>query len=375
MSRFYCTCCNADLESQYGFDPNASHWYCTQCGTLLTNPNGNAGARFEDVVWLCDNCGACLNDQPGFTDWGGSWRCTKCGHTNGTTEDDIFSSEEEYQAYRSSSGYCCDDSERDEYDEYDKYDEDRPDETEADNSYEESQYQKSYSSFNFKDCWAEIQLERERRKTEVLRQKEAQRKERLEFISAHWKGLLILVVSFIIGGIVISAVSERKNWITIGVSSTKIEGMHYEDVAHRLENAGFTNITVEAKQDLNMRRISEQDTVDEVFISGDNSFSSTDKFRNDAKIVIIYHSAKMISIPFSSKDIKGKDYQDILAELKRAGFENIRTEENPDLVTGWLNFDGEIDTFTIDGEKKFKSGQVFRIDAEIVIVYHTFKTK
>ena len=55
---------------------------------------GNSG-----VTWYCDGCNAVLNEQAGFNTSTGTWICTRCGESNDVSPDNVFSSEEEYQAY------------------------------------------------------------------------------------------------------------------------------------------------------------------------------------------------------------------------------------------------------------------------------------
>ena len=97
MSDYYCPNCGADLEEQPGFDPNGSYWTCTNCGTLLTDPSDPDMDTASGVTWFCDCCGACLNKQDGFDESYSSWTCTECGHENSLSEDNIYSSEDEYQ--------------------------------------------------------------------------------------------------------------------------------------------------------------------------------------------------------------------------------------------------------------------------------------
>lgn len=47
--------------------------------------------------YYCTNCGADLEDQFGFDPDSGHWTCTECGHTNNLSEDEIYESEEDYQ--------------------------------------------------------------------------------------------------------------------------------------------------------------------------------------------------------------------------------------------------------------------------------------
>lgn len=58
-----------------------------------------------------------------------------------------------------------------------------------------------------------------------------------------------------------------------------------------------------------------------------------------------------------------------------AGFVNVIGNEIRDLTFGWLKKDGKIDSITLDGERKFKSDKIYRIDVPIVVTFHTFKKK
>ena len=100
MDEYYCPNCGAILNDQPGFDPDNGSWTCTCCGKHLMDDDVYEGDTYEGVAWYCDECDALLNQQSGFSDSYGTWTCTECGHTNGTTEDDIYESEEDYQYHK-----------------------------------------------------------------------------------------------------------------------------------------------------------------------------------------------------------------------------------------------------------------------------------
>ena len=55
MSDCYCPHCGADLGDQYGFDPNAGYWTCTECGQFLTDPDeDDSDSQYEGVGCFCD---------------------------------------------------------------------------------------------------------------------------------------------------------------------------------------------------------------------------------------------------------------------------------------------------------------------------------
>ena len=49
-----------------------------------------------------------------------------------------------------------------------------------------------------------------------------------------------------------------------------------------------------------------------------------------------------IHMPFGANDYDGVNYQEIVSQLEEAGFTNVREEPLGDLVTGWLNDEGEV---------------------------------
>jgi hypothetical protein len=75
----------------------------------------------------------------------------------------------------------------------------------------------------------------------------------------------------------------------------------------------------------------------------------------------------------SSKDLKGKNYKDVVEILKRDGFTNIKLEKDRDLILGWISKNGEVSSVTINGKSSFSKGDWFRKDVIIRIRYHTYK--
>lgn len=89
----FCPRCQADLTLQKGYSNDLPYWICKGCGEMLINPEIDS-----DVSWICDGCGTMLNIQPGFNEDCGEWTCTECGFTNKIDKDEIYQSEDEYQA-------------------------------------------------------------------------------------------------------------------------------------------------------------------------------------------------------------------------------------------------------------------------------------
>lgn len=424
MSDYYCPHCGADLGNQPGFDPDAGYWTCTECGQFLTDPGDESDepSRFDGVGWFCDGCGAYLNKQIGFSDWYSTWTCTECGHVNNLSEDEIYESEEAYQASRKEEeseedddgyGYgeegqydhprrceCCDrllnkqdgfeewlgyftcekcgyynewstDDEDDDEDEEESsesysgyggsdstYDSDDDDE---DDEEEEEEVESYFDSEEYKrrvQAEARRKEEQERKQEELRRAKEAERRQKQEQRKEQRKRLW-------------RTITGKKQ--VIGLSSEQCQHMRYEDVISLLRNQEFYNISVSSSEDLLPETMSLEGTVGQISINGTTAFDASAQFPFNAKIHIVYHMLKTAVPPLTSRGAKRMDIEDVVWEFSNAGFRNIHREAIPDLTKGWLVKEDSVEKVAIDGKTDFKKSDRFRLDAQIVISYHVFK--
>jgi hypothetical protein len=77
-------------------------------------------------------------------------------------------------------------------------------------------------------------------------------------------------------------------------------------------------------------------------------------------------------MPASSKDFEGEQFRDVVDLLEDAGFTNVETNALGDLVTGWLNGEGEVEEVEIGGVASFEKGETLKRDAQILLSYHSF---
>lgn len=82
-----------------------------------------------------------------------------------------------------------------------------------------------------------------------------------------------------------------------------------------------------------------------------------------------------IKVTINAKDYIGINYEQVEEKFKDMGFTNIKTVPEEDLITGWINKEGQTDKITIDDNSKFEEDDIFSKDAEVVITYHSFKNK
>lgn len=223
----------------------------------------------------------------------------------------------------------------------------------------------------------EERREEERRiaEQERIRQEKAdrRRKKRISFYKRHWKGIFVFFLILGLSGFAGYKYWDYQKQIAIGSSTEELLGENYENVIEKLKDAGFTNVDSNPMYDLFLDEIEQEFLVTEVRIRGSSKFSATDKYAYDARIEVTYHVVENIYTPLSSKEAKKQLYEDVVTSFKNAGFANITTVADPDLITGWITKDGSVEEIAVNGDTSFDENDRYRPDCEVVITYHTFK--
>ena len=214
----------------------------------------------------------------------------------------------------------------------------------------------------------EAQLEAKRRE-----QARINSEKRRAWRKKHRKGIAITILISIVVVLLLIGYYEVQKMIPMGYSSESLEGLKYTDVVQRLKESGFSNVHTKEISDLTISRDDEENIVTEVKLMFDDSFDEDTKYPSNLWITVVYHTVELYSPPLTSKEVKGMNYLDVIEKFENAGFINVSTTVEYDIVTGWLTDDGEVKLVTINGEKKFDSYNEYRLDAEVVITYHTLK--
>ena len=183
----------------------------------------------------------------------------------------------------------------------------------------------------------------------------------------------ITVVSLVLIAFLSIKIIEYTKSIPVSYSSDSLMGEDYNETISKLEAAGFTRIETYPYYDLGMDDISIENTVYKVKIKGKSNFDNDSKFPYYARIKVYYHTLKRIAIPVSSDKAKKMNYTDLVGKLENAGFVNVTTIPDCDLITGWITKDGSVESIKIDYDENFSQNDLFRPDVRIYITYHTFK--
>ena len=398
MDEYFCPNCGAILNEQWGFNPEVSTWTCTECGKLLMDDEIYDGDNYEGVAWFCDNCGALLNKQSGFTDSYSSWTCTECYHSNPINEDVIYDSEKEINkgccpdcgenledqfgcypegcqtCYCGKTLYFCEychellNSQDGFYDDCEEWicsecgtDNEITGVNEEDNEcypHSNSNNQTYYTSNNSST------YQTKNKDTTQYNKKRPKRKRK-------WKVFFAIIL--ILTGVSAFGYYEFTKMIPTGYSNEELEGLRYTVVVEKLKESGFTDVKEKEIQDLTISREDEEKMVTDVKLGWTTFFDETTKYPSNLRVTVVYHTVETYSPPLTSKEIKNMNYEDVISSFEDAGFINIKTEVEYDIVTGWISEDGEVKSVTIDGDKKFDSSDKYRLDAEVIVTYHTLR--
>ena len=212
------------------------------------------------------------------------------------------------------------------------------------------------------------------------REQEAQRErarirseKRRAWRKKHRKGIAITILISVLVVLSLIGYYEIQKLIPMAYSSDSLEGLKYTEAVQKLKESGFSNVHTKEISDLTISRDDEENLVTEVKLMFGDSFDEDTKYPSNLWITVVYHTVELYAPPLTSKEAKGMNYLDVIDEFENAGFVNVTTVVEYDIVTGWLTDDGEVKSVTINGDKKFDSYNEYRLDAEVVVTYHTLK--
>ena len=204
-------------------------------------------------------------------------------------------------------------------------------------------------------------IRRKEQKENKLRRKERIDKNRertVNFLNKSDNLLLIIIVCcFLIPCLLLGSLT-----IPHAIKEHKLEKLA-EEVEECIDNGDFKEARRKANQ---------------IIDDSDWSTESEEKWNSIRKSLLEdidreeVSAGQKIYVGMEQSNMKGKNYTDVVALLKKQGFTNIKTEAITDLITGWITSNGEVEKVTINGSTDFNEKSAVEADAEIVVFYHTF---
>lgn len=192
--------------------------------------------------------------------------------------------------------------------------------------------------------------------------------------------LLILVCVMLVG-----CSGENDNRINMPSSSSDFEGAYYEDVVQELEDAGFTNITLEVLDDLITGWMTEDGEVEQVEVDGTTTFSTDSKYDKDVKIIVTFHTFPQSKTDDEAKESDENEQEDTTSDenvltgektesveenteaISENADESILTIENCEELVAILNTKDEFDPIIKDFAEKYH-GRIIEFDGNTAYV-------
>lgn len=144
--------------------------------------------------------------------------------------------------------------------------------------------------------------------------------------------------------------------------SSVMEGLNYNEVVSKFENAGFTNIKTEAIEDLITGWLTKDGDVEEVLVNGDVNYLSGKWVPVDTEVIIRYHT-------FSNKaDEEKKNDALEVSESKNEDSETLTIENNSELKAILLT-KNESDSIINDFAIKY-AGRTIEFDGNITSMFN-----
>ncbi len=100
-----------------------------------------------------------------------------------------------------------------------------------------------------------------------------------------------------------------------------------------------------------------------------SAFETTNKIIENKEA----NNVNITRMPKDYRDYIGKEYTDVVEELRAYGFENISLLPAKDLITTIFKKEGMVKTISINGKSSFSKNQKFRLDSRVVITFHSLK--
>lgn len=161
--------------------------------------------------------------------------------------------------------------------------------------------------------------------------------------------------------------------IEIGAQPSDLIGKSKEEVVSFLMGRGYKNVSFKEVRVAAGYAIP-NNAVESVSFGGASDVSSNSVFSKKTAIVVNYCIHNIV-VGKGSSEFEKMLYGDVVSYFRSRGFMNITTTPLTDLITGWVTKDGETESVSINGSFEFDSNAQYAYDAQIVITYHTFKSK
>lgn len=174
---------------------------------------------------------------------------------------------------------------------------------------------------------------------------------------------------------------EAERNIPFCEASNYYVGKNYLEVQLDLHGQGFSNIELVRQTEKNL--LLKEGQVTKITTDNYEEFKIGDWYTSERKIILTYYQTlsddeiiamhpNELRVPEASKKYIGRNYKQVVDELKTIGFHSFVFEGQPILKKGWGIVENNVSRISIDGVTQFEKGMWFKEDAIIIITYYIF---
>lgn len=162
--------------------------------------------------------------------------------------------------------------------------------------------------------------------------------------------------------------------IKMEFGSNFLLGEHLYPVISILRKNGFKNIKAIPVQSIDAFSPNYLYEVGQILINRNGYFEAGNQFVETAEIIIYYYDKRRIRVPFPSRRLKRKHFEEAAEILQSLGFLNVYIKPIEDIVTGWIVKEGSVEEIVVGIlEEPIRQNSKHLYDEPITIYYHTSK--
>lgn len=174
---------------------------------------------------------------------------------------------------------------------------------------------------------------------------------------------------------------DDRRFLPMPDSSRQYIGRQIGDVHPTMVGLGYENVRLNRLTSADP--LTRMGQVTGISVAGQAQFSGCSWYPRDAEIVISYYQPLSqaeiqalhpgeIQIQTASRSLTGKPVQNVMQELTRAGFRNIRAEAFPGYSSSWSAKPGTVAQVLVDGLPGFEKGSWIPADAQIQVQFYGY---
>lgn len=169
---------------------------------------------------------------------------------------------------------------------------------------------------------------------------------------------ILIAIGFLV---VIVIVCKCINTKDISAFLNDWQSTNYEDIYKKLNAEGFSNVTTNYIDtfDLEQDNLIKDITINGKSFTGERTYTSL-----NARVEIFYYTFK-IRIKNNNSGFKGKEYTNVVNDLKNSGFKNVQTKV---VNNGWAKGNSIVE-LSVNNTTKYNANDSFEPDVKIVVRY------